>query len=132
MKRDMDLVRKILFFVENEYVPGADVISVEIDGFDNDMIYEHCKLIYQAGLVQKFTDTSTMSGRGCLTGNLSNEGYDYLDKIREDTIWNKTKKVIKEKGLPMVVDTIKAVATALIASATEGVVTAYLNNGGQP
>lgn len=132
MKRDMDLVRTILFYIESEYKPGTGLIAVSMDGYDNNVIYEHCKLIYQAGLIQRFEDSSTMSNCGCMVGNLTNAGYDYLDKIRENTFWNRTKEIIKKKGLPMIIDTIKTVSAAVISAATEGAVTAYLKNGGQP
>lgn len=132
MKRDMDLVRTILFYIESKYQPGSGLIAVSMDGYDNNVIYEHCKLISQAGLIQRFEDCSTMSNCGCMVGNLTNAGYDYLDKIRDNTFWKRTKKIIKEKGLPMIIDTIKTVSTTVISAATEGAVTAYLNNGGQP
>ena len=64
-------------------------------------------------------------------GNLSNAGYDYLDKIRNDTIWNKTKKIIKEKGLPMVTGTINMIASAFITAMAEGVMNSIIKNGGQ-
>lgn len=132
MKRDMDLVRKILFYIEENYRAGLGIINVKIDGYNNNVIYEHCKLIFQAGLIQSFDECSTMSSCEFMVGNLSNAGYDYLDKIRENTIWNKTKEIIKKKGLPMIIDTIKTISTAVISAATEGAVSAFLKNGGQP
>ena len=43
------------------------------------------------------------------------EGHDFLDKIREDTIWNKTKGLIKNKALPMTLDVVKEIASAVIS-----------------
>ena len=45
MQRDMDLVRKILFYVEENYVAGGPEISVHIDGYSDSVVYEHCILI---------------------------------------------------------------------------------------
>lgn len=59
------------------------------------------------------------------------EGYDYLELIRQDTIWNKTKKTIAEKGLAITVGTIKTIATAFITAAAEGVANSIIKNGGQ-
>ena len=56
-----------------------------------------------------------------MVGNLSSEGYDYLEKIRDNSIWHKVKQTVKEKGLPMVVETLKTVASAFITAAAEGV-----------
>lgn len=130
MKRDMDLIRKILFYVEDKFQAGKGPIAIKIDNYSDEIIYEHIKLAYQTGLIQKIIDAVTYTSCNILVGNLTNEGYDLLDKIRDDTVWNKTKQTIKEKGLPMVIETIKTISTAIIAAATEGVTKAMLNNGG--
>lgn len=132
MKRDMDLIRKILFYIEDNYTPGKEWLRrIVIDGYDDATITEHILLAYQSGFIQKLQNISTLGGTSYWVGNLTNEGYDYLDKIREDTVWNNTKKVIKERGLPMLVETVKTIATALITAATEGAVKAIMSNGGQ-
>ena len=43
------------------------------------------------------------------------EGHDYLENIRQDTIWNRTKDIILEKGLVMTLGVIKTVATGLMS-----------------
>ena len=58
--------------------------------------------------------------------NLTNDRYDFLDKIRQDTIWNKAKGTITKKGLPLIVDFVKKVATGIISSMTEGAVKGLL------
>ena len=100
MKRDMDLIRKILFYVEDNYIAGQIWISeITIEGYDANVITEHVLLAYENGLIQNIKDISSTDQMMYFVGNLSNAGYDYLDKIRNDTIWNKTKRIIKEKGL---------------------------------
>lgn len=131
MKRDMDLIRKILFYIEKNYVAGGNYISVEIDGYTEGEIYEHCMLAYQGGLIAEPLSTSTFSGKSCMVANLTNEGFDLLENIRQDTFWNKTKKVATEKGLPLIVSTIKTISTALITAAAEGVASAIIKNGNQ-
>ena len=132
MKRDMDLIRKILFFVEEHYEPGQGwVREVSIDGYDYQTIIEHILLAYQSGFLQDIKNVSSLGGTAYWVGNLSNEGYDFLDKIRSDTVWNRTKETITEKGLPMVASTIKTIATAFITASTEGIVNAIIKNGGQ-
>ena len=131
MKRDMDLMRTILFFVEDNYVPrdfaGCDVV---IDGVDTHVIREHCNLLIEDGLLNNLNSKTakylTMSHNGVCVGNLTNKGYDLLDMIRQDTTWNKTKDIILKKGLPLIPKTIEAIASTIIKSATEGAVTAYL------
>ena len=53
MKRDMELIRKILFKIEEEYVSTA-LFNLAIDGYEfNDVAYQ-CKLLYDAGLVDQY------------------------------------------------------------------------------
>lgn len=133
MKRDMELVRKILFYVEENYVAGQKWLrNIDIEGYDYDVIMEHVLLVYENGLIQDIKDISTLGGISYWIGNLSNAGYDFLDKIRSDTVWNKTKTTIKEKGLPMVTGTISTIANAFISAAAEGVANSVLKSGGIP
>ena len=132
MKRDMELIRKILFYVEENYTAGQGCIKqINIDGYDSNTITEHIILAYESGFFQDVKNIATLSGNAYWVGNLSNEGYEFLDKIRNDTIWSKTKTAITKKGLPMVAETIKTVATAFITATAEGMTNSILKNGGQ-
>ena len=130
MQRDMDLVREILFYVEENYVAGGPEIPVFIDGYSDSVIYEHCILMKNDGLIGRILDTSSLESKSCNVGNLTSEGFALLDKVRTDTVWNKTKSVISEKGLPLVTGTIKTISTAIIAAAAEGVTNSILRNNG--
>ena len=130
MKRDMDLIRKILFYVEENYVAGGPEIDVHIDGYLDSIIYEHCILMKEDGLIMRLLDTSSLESKSCKIGNLTSEGFDFLDKIRADTVWNRTKSVISEKGLPLITGTIKTISTAIITAAAEGVTNSILKNKG--
>ena len=39
-----------------------------------------------------------------------------LDKIKSDTVWNKTKETIKSKGIPLVLDAVKEISSAIVTS----------------
>lgn len=126
MQRDMDLMRKILFKIE-EVFPAGDLLihSVPLDGYDKLLIAEHCQLLFEAGLINAYQPQRGGIGAKVLfysVGNLTNSGYDFLDKIREDTVWNRTKTIIKDKGLPMVIDVIKEISSTVISSMVEGAV----------
>ena len=132
MKRDMDLVRLILLKIEEDYVSTA-LYNIEVDGYDKETIAYHCKILHEAGFISdygaRYADNALYSfGVGSLTW----EGNEFLDKIRDDSFWGKTKDAIKKKGLPLVLDTVKTVATAFITAAAEGVANSIIMNGGQP
>lgn len=112
MKRDMELLRKILFTIEEKYKPGDGYIfMLKIDGYDMQTIAEHCDLLYQQGLVQSYKPQ--LAGNGIYTfsvGNITSVGYDYLELIRSDDIWNKTKTEIEEKKYPKTIEWIAKIA----------------------
>lgn len=54
------------------------------------------------------------------------EGADYLDKVRDDSVWAKTKNLAAEKGVPLVVETVKTISSAVVSSLVEGVASALL------
>lgn len=78
------------------------------------------------GLIGRIQDTSTLERKSCDVGNLTSEGFDLLDRIRSDIVWNRTKSLISEKGLPMITGTIKTISTALITAVAEGVTNSIL------
>lgn len=131
MKRDMDLVREILLEIEKQYVSTA-LYNLEVDGYNIATIAYHCKILHEAGLISaykaQYADNTIYSFS---VGSLTWEGNDYLDKVRDNSIWRKTKDVITQKGLPLVFDTIKTISTSLITAAAEGVSNSIFKNGGQ-
>lgn len=126
MKRDMELIRKILFKIEEEYVSTA-LFNLAIYGYEFNSVAYQCKLLYEAHLVDnysaKYGDNTIYA---FVVGGLTWEGHDFLDKIRQDTIWNKTKETITQKGLPMIIDVIKDVATGIVSSMAEGAIKGLL------
>ena len=121
MKRDMDLVRLILLEIEDKYRSTA-IYDLAIDGYDTEMVAYHCKILYEAGLISdykaQYADNEIyVFGVGSLTW----DGNDFLEKIKDDSQWKKVKETITKKGLPLVVDTIKSVANALISATVEGI-----------
>lgn len=118
MKRDMDLIRKILFAIEDQYKPGDGfILGLAIEGYDLKTIAEHCDLLHQKGLV-----TGYKSIRGDDTiqafqvGNLSHTGYDYLELVRNDEIWNKTKEEVNKKKLPETIETFAKIAGTILGN----------------
>ena len=125
MQRDMELIRKILFTIEEKYVDtwlGGNEIS--IDGYDMKTVAYHCSILHDAGLIYDYKgqygdDELFFFGVGRLTW----AGHEFLDKIKNDTVWNKTKGVIKEKGIPFVLDAVKEIATAITTSMIQSAIT---------
>ena len=45
MTRDMELIRKILFAIEEQFVDVA-IYNLQIVGYDNKTVTYHCNLLY--------------------------------------------------------------------------------------
>lgn len=132
MKRDMDLVRKILFEVEK--LPPLTHSKITVDGYDMQEIAYHCEMLYRRGLIKLYHGDEIDAFDGVIdfwVEDLTWEGHDFLEKIREDTTWNRTKKVLKDKGLPFVFETINTIVSAIVTAAAEGVANSIIKNGGQ-
>jgi len=55
LKRDMDLCRKILFKIEEQYIDTA-LSNLELENYDNLQIAYHCKILNEAGLINYYND----------------------------------------------------------------------------
>jgi len=112
MKRDMELMRKILFTIEEEYKPGDGYIfGLKIEGYDKPTIAEHCDFLHQQGLVKTYKANYADNGIFAFSvGNITNHGYDYLELIRNDDVWEKTKTEIEEKKLPKTIEWFAKIA----------------------
>lgn len=128
MKRDMELCRLILLEMEqNDCLKVTDINNIESKGYTLDQIIYHCQLLYEHGFIKE-CNISSVLGKvvSFIVEGLSWEAHDFIAGIREDTVWNKTKDVITQKGLPMVIDVVKEVSQAVIASMVQGTIKGLL------
>ncbi len=130
MKRDMELVRKILFALETK----TDLNPyLNIEGYGSKEVGYHCSMMYEYGLIQNFKAQPGDNDPYYIffANGLTWEGCDFLDKIRNEGTWKKTMKTITEKGLDMTIKTISTISSAFITAAAEGVANSIIKNGGQ-
>lgn len=121
MKRDMDLIRKVLLYIEKQHVGKTLVIqpsspaAAELDVDQGILIY-HIRLLCDAG----YLDGSVKSmSRGDLDGiaivhGIRWQGHEFLDAVRDDTVWREVKRQIEKVPamtlaavIPMVVQWVK-------------------------
>lgn len=118
MKREFDLVRKLLIYFEEK--PGPEHVEVPpVEDYDELTIKNHLVLLHEAGLLRCEPVTSSSSDRVIyvLPFDLTWDGHEFLAKVRDDGLWRKTKDTIVEKGGQLTFSTITAVATALMMKA---------------
>jgi hypothetical protein len=96
MKRDMDLVRKIAFFLEDQ--PHGHASKVVVEGYSEEEIGYHAYLMLEAGLVRGCNTSHMRSPSPCaIATGLTWQGHEFVDLARSESVWGKAKKHIKEK-----------------------------------
>lgn len=115
MKRNWDLVRKILIKLEEKANSTSWLESSDIKGYDSITVIYHYKLLKNAGLIEAMNISSIESEDFAAT-SLTWQGHEFLDKIRNDNVWNKVKSTVQSKSLDLSFDVIKQVATATISA----------------
>lgn len=97
MRRDLDLVRSILIYVEKaeDEVDAEDLVT---DSWPFETVAYHIRLMAHHGLVDLSDDTRDMNGEtlSLTVSGLTWDGQDYLDAIRDPKVWAKVKKTVKE------------------------------------
>lgn len=97
MKRDMDLIRKMLLTIESDEHGFAP--EIEIQGYTQEEIGYHAILLGEAGLaiVADMTCAGSKSPQGMIN-RLTWAGHEFLDAARENRIWNQAKDKINQIG----------------------------------
>lgn len=119
VKRDMELIRKILLEIENHSYGGW--VDISFDDYEQENIIYHVMLMDEAGLIEA-DNLTTQEVVDWKPKRLTWEGYEFLDKIRDNSVWEKTKKTMVEKGLPFALDTVKQIASVIVEGMTKAVI----------
>jgi len=116
MKRDMELVRKLLLFFDEK--PGTEHVEVPgIEGYDELTLKYHLVLLYDAGYIRCEPVRSSSSDRVIyvLPFDLTWDGHEFLDRIRNLHIWNEVMANMKQRGFTSAsVEFIKRLADSAI------------------
>lgn len=71
-------------------------------------------MLYDAGLISEYTSKYADNKMYIFfVGNMTQEGCDYLDSVRDDSRCGKIKALLKEKGLSFTIEAIKAIISTL-------------------
>jgi len=109
MKRDFDLIRKILFYAEehgHKFISKHsrdNLVEVVIDGYSKEEVIFHLEILYSGGLVESgynYVHNSRATERieRDKINYLTWAGFEYLDKVRDPTRWESIKKRLQPLG----------------------------------
>jgi len=112
VKRDMDLVRHILIETEKADEPfDLDVIASRDERYPLALVAYHVELMVAHGLLD--AEVSYAWGHEVTGGTIEGltwDGTDYLDAIRDGSVWAKTKKVVADAVGSTTMEVIKQTA----------------------
>lgn len=112
MKRDMDLVRSILLKVEES--PPLSVTNDSFQGVEPQVIGEHLQLLEEAGYIEALLKRPANGVEPYGLGRVERltwDGHEFLDTIRDKTVWAETQRTIGEKLASVSFALVTAVAT---------------------
>lgn len=113
MKRDLDLVRKLLIYFEEKAGP-EHIDQPPIEGYDSSSVQYHLRLMHDAGLLNCETEcSSTTADRviRVLPFDLTWEGHEFLSKIGSESVWQRIKSTITTKGGALAFGVVNELAT---------------------
>lgn len=112
MQRNMDLIRQVILNVE------CGSPYPEIVGFTPQAIKYHQMLAIEAGLLNgkhgKYQENATEIPSFVIIQDVTWEGHNFIEAIRDDTNWNKIKSYLVQQGKQITIETIKSAATILL------------------
>lgn len=111
-KRDLDRIRQILLHLEAQ--PSNDgFVWTRNDGFFVPTDDYQFSLMAQAGFITGH-DYRTLAAVVPDRVSISYSGHDYIDAIRNESIWQQTKAAVAETGGSATFEIIKTLATGFI------------------
>jgi hypothetical protein len=111
MKRDMDIIRRILLAVRD-----SDTVTREVEGVSPLEFGLHAQLIVEAGLATGSIATGKhgMEVKAALLFRLTWAGHDFADSVQDDNVWHKAKKRLMGPSLSWTFDILREVVAAII------------------
>ena len=119
MKRDMDLIRKIILASR-----ATDGYLHKLQGVDQETFGYHVWLIRQAGLAECQVDWSVDGPPArpvlAFVERLTWTGQDFADSITDETIWRKATESVVKPAASFTFDILKDVISNLIKAGIPG------------
>lgn len=118
MKRDMELIRKLLIEIENGN------LRPEMDGVERNAVNYHLGLMKQRGLIEAIVHYSKRGVEAMdvpdsvIVKSMTWEGHDFIEAISNDTKWTKVKSFLAESGKDLTIETIKIATGQLFGFGT--------------
>lgn len=113
MRLNNELIRKIL--LKTEEGTSGYIVEFEIENFSNDEVAYHVAKLKEGGYLDAAL-SKVDAGRYDLAyvKELTFKGHQFLDNIRDDSVWNKVKTKAKEVGGKVSISILEKIASSTL------------------
>jgi hypothetical protein len=94
MKRDMQIVRDILVFIEDDESPDGPPAGIQLHQHDADAVDYNLQLLIDAGLVNGEIHRYIGGAQSHYIRGLTMQGHDFAQALRNETVWNRLKTAL--------------------------------------
>ena len=115
MKRDWEIIRAILLAVE-EKPPNVRADETDVPNYPKEIVREHIRLLSDAGYIDAKVLSSSFIAEAAIIRGITLTGYDLLDTIRSNSLWEKIKTTAQQKGLELTFDVVKQLGVFALKS----------------
>ena len=115
MQRNWDIIRKILLKVEQLPTEDSTFASNELEGVDGEAVAYHMRLLLEAHLMVGGC-RDALGPPFCHASRLTWAGHEFLDKIKNESLWQQIKAQSRTKGVDLSFTVITELAKGLITS----------------
>ena len=103
MKRDDDFLRQLLFQMEENDLPHL-IVANTLDGSNSKKLH-HIRILCDYAYVEQLNEHAY---------RLTAQGHDFIESIRDESIWLKTKAAVAETGGNATIEMLKILATGFL------------------
>lgn len=113
MRRDPDLSRAILLFIEEHWQPSRGLERrIEVEGYDYPTILAHTQLLIEEDMLDGKIIETLVGPVEAVISKLTAKGHDAIEAARNNAAWDRAKKVAAEHHAPatfsLLVEILKA------------------------
>ena len=114
MKRDMELIRKMVLALEDEPT-GFAPRDLNFPGYTSEQIGYHAHLLIEGGYAKGFDATNhDSSGPEAVLTSLTWKGHEFVDAARDESRWKKATGIVKEKSGSVTIDVLTQLLVELM------------------
>ena len=115
MKRDLDLIKYICSNIEES--SSFYVTNVDPKGeYSIEQIHNHLILLYEVGYIEGKITKSESGKIFSYRVRLTNEGYEFIELAKNNTVWNKFKEQLKSRSIDLSFTVVKEILISITRS----------------